>query len=125
VSANRIWATTLAWGQNSEDGRDRTNALLAETSLLLNDRDNWYGRFELAGKSGHDLDLPTHDVFTVAKLAGGYTRYAAPWRSLQAGIGGGISAGIVPARLEPVYGSRVNTGVAVYLTVRPARSGSR
>lgn len=122
VTGTRLWATTLAWGRNSEDGGDATNAVLAETSLSVDDRDTWFGRAEISGKSGHDLDLPSHDIYAVSKLAVGYTRYMSPWQGLQPGVGVGLSAGIVPGSIEAVYGRRVNMGVAVYLTLRPGRS---
>ena len=121
-----IWATTIAWGRNAED--HATNALLLETNLTLADRDTWFGRFEIVGKTAHDLDVPhslVHDVegsetFTVAKLQGGYTRYVATWTGLRAGIGATASMGVVPSTLESVYGGRVNPGAGVFLTVRPA-----
>lgn len=115
-----VWASTLAWGRNAEAG-DATNALLAETNLTLGERDTWFGRFEIAGKPAHDLDIhDTDEVFTVAKLQGGYTRYLDAWRGLKPGIGAGISAGLVPETLEPVYGGRVNPGFSVFITLRPA-----
>jgi hypothetical protein len=122
-----IWATTVAWGRNEEKDH-ATNALLIETNLTLADRNRWSGRFEIVGKTAHDLDVPhslVHDVeetdvFTVAKLQAGYTRYLAPWKGLQAGLGASASVGFVPSTLESVYGSRVNPGVGVFLTVRPA-----
>jgi hypothetical protein len=117
---NSILAATLAWGRNGEAG-ESTHALLAEASLTLAERDAWFGRFEIGGKSAHDLAVAgTHDEFTVAKLQGGFTRYFAAWRGLKPGVGGAVSAGIVPEALEPEYGSRVNFGVAVFVTLRPA-----
>jgi hypothetical protein len=119
----RLWASTFAWGLNSEDG-EASHALLAESSLTLDERDTWFGRFEIAGKSAHDLDVHGSDeIFTVAKLQGGYVRYLKPWRGLQPGFGGGLSAGIVPNSLATVYGKRVNFGIAVFATVRPTTSG--
>jgi hypothetical protein len=116
----RLWASTFAWGLNSEDG-ETSNALLAESTLTLDERDTWFGRFEIAGKSAHDLDVPgTDEIFTVAKLQAGYVRYLKPWRGLNPGFGAGVSAGIVPTALEPTYGSRVNLGIAVFATLRPA-----
>jgi hypothetical protein len=117
-----IWATTAAWGRNAE-GDHATNALLVETNLTLAARDTWFGRFEVVGKTAHDLDL--HDVddaqtFTVAKLQGGYTRYLAAWKGLKPGVGVSGSAGFVPRSLETVYGSRLNTGIGVFFTIRPA-----
>jgi hypothetical protein len=117
---NTWWATTVGWGRNAERGDAATNALLAETSVTLRDRHAWYGRFEWAEKSGHDLALPQEDVFTVAKLQAGYTHYLSGWRSLTPGMGAAVSAGIVPKDLEPAYGSRFNPGFALYLTIRPA-----
>jgi YHS domain-containing protein len=122
-----IWATTAAWGRNNETDH-ATNALLVETNLTLADRDTWFGRFEIVGKTAHDLDVPHSlvpnvegsETFTVAKLQGGYSRYLTTWKGLKAGLGASASLGFVPSALEPVYGSRVNAGVGVFLTVRPA-----
>lgn len=116
---NTFWATTIGWGHNSESG-EGTNALLVESGLTFRNRDALYGRFEWAQKSGHDLVVePEHDIFAVAKLQGGYTRYLPLWHGWTPGVGAAISGGIVPQSLEAVYGSRVNTGFAVYLTLRP------
>ena len=117
---NSIWATTVAWGRNAETGH-ASNALLVETNLTFDQRDTLYGRFEVAAKSAHDLVVPEPpETFTVTKLQGGYTRYTPAWRGFQAGLGAGVSVGIVPGTLQPAYGSRVNTGFTVYLTLRPA-----
>jgi hypothetical protein len=117
---NAIWATTAAWGRNVESGRG-SNAVLLETSVTLNDRDAWFGRFEVARKSAHDLALGEHDdTFSVAKVQGGYTRYFDAWRGLKAGVGGSVSAGLLGARLTPAYGSRASPGFALFATLRPA-----
>jgi hypothetical protein len=123
MTPGAVWASTLGWGRNHEPGAEATNAVLAETSVTLDDRDAWYGRFELAGKSAHDLDLAGHDVFTVAKLQAGYTRYLAAWNGLKPGFGAGLSAGMVGGSLAPVYGRRFNVGFAVYAVVRPGETG--
>ena len=113
-------ATTIAWGHNTESGHG-SNALLAETSLTLHDRDVWFGRFEAVGKTAHDLGVSESlDTFAVAKLQGGYTRYLKAWKGLQPGAGAAISAAFVPQSLEPYYGRRVNPGAAIFLTLRPA-----
>jgi hypothetical protein len=114
-----LWATTVAWGRNSEADH-ASNALLIETSMSLAQRDTWFGRFEVAGKSAHDLAVaePPTD-FTVSKLQGGYTRYMSAWNGFQPGVGGALSVGIVPETLTPTYGSRANVGFGVYLTLRP------
>ncbi len=117
---NVIWATTLGWGRNAEGGGEATTALLLETSLTVRDRHAWYGRFEWAAKSGHDLAVAGHGVFDVAKLQGGYTHYLTAWKGLTPGVGGAVSAGLVPRRLAPEYGGRFTPGFALYLTLRPA-----
>jgi YHS domain-containing protein len=128
VGGRTAWASTLSWGRNSELEHG-TDAFLAETNFTLADRDTWFGRFELAGKTAHDLDIHRFvqtctdcidlETFAVSKLQGGYTRYVG-LRGLRAGVGGVISAGIVPTELRFAYGSRVNTGIGVFLTLRPA-----
>ena len=115
-----IWASTLGWGRNAEPDH-ASNALLLETSFTLNPHDTWFGRFEWVGKSAHDLDAATvTGDFTVGKLQGGYTRYLAAWNGFQPGVGAGLSVGIVPDTLKSLYGSRINTGIAAFLTLRPA-----
>jgi len=118
-----IWASTVGWGVNHEPGNDATHAFLAETNVTLDERNAWFGRFELSSKSGHDLAIESPDVFTVAKLQGGYTRYFGAWKSLKPGIGGELSAGFVPESLKSLYGSRVNAGFGVFVTLRPAERG--
>ena len=96
--------------------------ILAETNLTMRDRDSWFARFEAVGKTAHDLAVAESDeVFTVAKLQGGYTRYfLTTWRGLNPGLGATLSAGFVPAELSAAYGGRVNVGWGVFLTLRPA-----
>src|SRR5262245_48471533 len=118
-----IWASTVAWGRNQEPGSDATNAFLAESNLTFDERHTWFGRFELSGKSGHDLAIESQDMFTVAKLQGGYTRYFDAWHGLKPGIGAGVSAGFVSESLEPFYGSRVHVGHTAFVTIRPAEHG--
>jgi hypothetical protein len=123
VEQGSVWASTVGWGRNQEPGSSGTNALFAETNLTLHNQDTWFGRFELSDKSSHDLAIESSDVSTVAKLTGGYTRYLAAWNGLQPGLGGALSAGIVPDSLTSFYGRRVNLGVGVFVTVRPAERG--
>ena len=116
---NTFWATTVGWGRNQEPG-ETTGALFAESSVTLRDRDAFYGRVEWAEKSGHSLVVePEHEIFSVAKLQAGYTRYLSAWRNWTPGIGASVSTGIVPDTLKSTYGSRFNAGFGVYLTVRP------
>jgi hypothetical protein len=119
LRAASLWATTLGWGLN-EEGGEATQAMLLESSLTLDDRHVWYGRAEVGGKAAHDLHVhESTDVFTVGKLQGGYTRYLSPRHGFSAGLGGEVSAAIVPQYLAPRYGNRVNLGVGFFVTLRP------
>src|SRR5262249_55388292 len=123
VRPGSIWASTIGWGRNHERDGGATNALLAETNLTLDERDTWFGRFELSGKTGHDLAIESSDSFTVGKLQAGYTRYLPAANGVQAGFGGGFSIGIVPESLAPFYGRRINPGFALFVTLRAAERG--
>ena len=114
-------ATTFAWGRNQEEGR-ATHAVLAESSVSLADQHLFFGRVEIAQKTGHDLELhgAEDDVFTVGKLQVGYSRFLAPVKGWRAGFGGSFSVGILPEGLSPTYGGRAPLGFGVFLTVRPA-----
>jgi hypothetical protein len=116
-----LLATTVAWGRNVEEG-DATHALLAETTLSLDDRQAVFGRAEIVQKTSHDLDLHgvADDTYSVGKLQVGYSRFFAPVRGWRPGVGGSVSLSVLPDRLAPVYGGRAPVGVAVFLTLRPA-----
>ena len=120
VRGDGLWATTIAWGRNVELSLG-SNALLAESNLTLHDRDSWFGRFEVVGKTPHDLAiLESYEAVAVAKLQGGYTRSLTTWRGLKPGVGGSLSVGFVPESFEAAYGRRANFGFGVFLTLRPA-----
>jgi YHS domain-containing protein len=123
VSAERVWASTVGWGRNEELNR-ATHAMLGETNLTRADRDSWFGRVEVVGKTAHDLDITSEapidlTPFALTKLQGGYTRYL-DGGALKPGVGVVVSAAFVPEHLRATYGSRVNAGFGVFLTVRPA-----
>lgn len=116
-----IWATTVAWGRNAETGVDATHAVLFESAATMRSTHAVFGRFEVAQKSSDDLAVPVFgQMFTVTKLQGGYTWYVREWRGWSPGIGATASASFVPNDLRPAYGSRVNGGFGVFLTLRPA-----
>jgi hypothetical protein len=121
ATAGSHWATMLAWGVNTEEGQGTTHAVLLESSATIGGVHVMFGRLEIAGKSAHDLHVhESTGIFTVGKLQLGYTRYFESRAGVQAGIGGSVSAGLVPAALGPRYGGRVTPGFGVFFTVRPA-----
>jgi hypothetical protein len=125
VRPGSIWASTVGWGRNSERGAGGTDALLAETNVTIDERDAWFGRFELSEKSAHDLSVDSPESFTVAKAQAGYTRYFGSWNGLQSGVGASLSTGVVPVTLEPLYGSRFIWGFGVFVTLRAAEHRER
>jgi hypothetical protein len=115
-----VWASTLAWGRNTAFG-ESTQLVLYETTLALGERHAWFGRAEIGGKSAHELEVHGDDeIFTIAKLQGGYTRYLVQKKGLQPGIGAHFSVGFVPAALESTYSGRANVGAGIFITLRPA-----
>lgn len=119
-----LWASTVGWGRNAEPGEQSTHALLLETNLTVAEQDAWFARFELSEKSGHDLAVDSDQVFTVAKLQAGYTRYFQNSNGLEPGIGAAISTGFVPEPLKVFYGGRANVGFGVFVTLRHAAAGT-
>lgn len=115
-----VWATTAAWGRNSEDDH-ASSAFLIETAADVTTMDSVFARADITGKTAKDLVLPleAHDAFTVGKLQIGYTRWLARGGGLKAGIGGSVGVSIVPGTLAPFYGGRVGRDFSVFLTVRP------
>lgn len=120
LSSAGLWASTIAWGRNAERFGAATNAVFVETNLSPDGRNTIFGRFEVVAKTAHDLALSGDEIFTVAKVQGGYTRYFMKWKSVLGGVGAGASIGIVPRGLAASYGRRGNPGGNVYLTLTPA-----
>jgi YHS domain-containing protein len=121
IGEQSVWASTIAWGRNSESDIG-TNAVLIESSFTLADRDAWFGRLEVGDKTPHELDLAAsvESTLTLTKLQGGYTRYFRSVRGFRPGLGAEASVGFVPADLRSAYGSRANVGGGIFVTVRPA-----
>ncbi len=120
-----IWASTLAWGSNIEKDHT-THAVLAESNLSLGERDVFFARGEVNGKTGRDLALPEgagaalqEKIFTIGKIALGYDRQIGEVAGLLPGIGVAGSFSIVPRSLEPFYGTTTAPGLAVFFTLRP------
>ena len=125
-----IWATTLAYGLNS--GQEiipgavfdaATFAVLAESSVTIHERHTWFGRAEIVEKPAHDLHA--HEfadrIFALGKLQAGYVLQFKPWKGLQSGVGGTVSASLVPSELSSRYYGRVAPGFGVFLTIHPSR----
>ena len=126
--AGNFWATTLAYGRNSELSIipggliDQTShGVLLDSSAMVGGSDTWFGRIEVVGKPAHAFhadEFATH-VFTVGKLQGGYVRQLKPWNGLVPGFGVSVSASVVPPLLAPRYGGRLTPGFGLFFAIRP------
>jgi hypothetical protein len=126
--AKGFWATTVALGVNS--GTElipgvafdaTTAAVLVESSATFNHRHTWFGRLEVVDKPAHDLHAHEFgaSIFTVGKLQAGYLRRLPPWKGIAAGLGGTVTAALVPEALASRYIGRLAPGFGVFFNVRP------
>lgn len=118
------WASSFVLGANRHgDGHQGwTRALLAETELISDRRNTFFGRVERVEKNGEELQLPgftEDDLFKVSALNLGYIRELSSSRGMTLGLGIRGNVGFVPAELEAAYGSRTPAGFAVFLRLRP------
>lgn len=132
VGGDGLWATTFAWGVNSglvviPTGvfTTKTNAILAESSVTINDRHNVFARAEVVQKPAEDLHAHEFaaDIFTVSKIQAGYVREFNSWKGTTVGIGGSASLSIVPSELASRYNGQVAPGFGGFVTIRPPRHG--
>ena len=120
-----LWASALIWGANDPLGSGRlSNSVVLESNLDLDGMNSIFGRAEYVRKSAEDLVVPAGPAgatYDVGALALGYHRALPTGRGVAAGVGIRGAVNFVPASLEGVYGSRTPAGIALYLTLRPAR----
>jgi hypothetical protein len=124
------WASTIAYGLNGGhvfvpgpvDEFRYSSAILAETTLMLDDRHALFGRAEVVGKPQHDLhlDIDPTGVLPVTKLQAGYVRHF-PMGPALGGLGTSFSISRVPEELTGRYGGRYAKGLDVFFVVRPRR----
>lgn len=115
------WATTLAWGQNQKDHGGRSDSYLAETNVLFS-KNNVFARAEYVVKNGHEFAFegPLEEAtFHTGALAAGYVRDFGPFAGLIPGVGVRGAINVLPASLEPTYGTRLPLGGMVFLRLRP------
>ena len=124
-TGERMWATTGAWGRNTEQDV-ATNAVLLESTLDLDGRNIVFGRFEAAEKTRADLVVAgdPDQKLTVSKLIAGYQRQLRPVASMIPGVGAAFTLNMTPSALAGAYGNSPSPGVVVFLSVRPRQSTS-
>ncbi|HET7469132.1 MAG TPA: hypothetical protein VFJ81_05625, partial [Gemmatimonadales bacterium] len=122
------WASALVYGANQHTVQGGhagpfQHSILFETNLQLDGRNSLFGRAEWVEKSAEELVVSGVDPekrYNVGALVVGYVRELGEYAGASLGLGVRGSLDLVPASLEPTYGSRTPAGVAVYLRLRPA-----
>jgi hypothetical protein len=99
--------TTFAWGRNRNEPGETLDALLLESTVVVQERHVFFGRLEWDEKDElfEEEDPLAGQIFEIGKASLGY-RYdwglGADW---SIGLGGLVSAYDFPTELEPAYGS--------------------
>ena len=118
-------ATSFVFGANrhSEGGHLEPSYLL-ESNLEFGGAHSIFGRAEYVRKGADDLVLgplgPTGE-FDLTSVVAGYVYEFDRAGTVRTGIGARASVDLIPAALEPVYGSRAPGGFAIYVRFRPQR----
>ncbi len=116
------WSSALIYGANKHSGGGWENSLTAESNLELDSRSSLFGRLNYARKSAEDLavvDSVPATEFNIGSVELGYVREVGSLGRATIGLGVSGTFGFIPADLEPIYGTRIPTGLAVYLRLRP------
>jgi hypothetical protein len=127
------WSSALIWGANSHSGQSGlTHGALVESEAVFDAHNTVFGRVEYVQKSGEDLvldeqaplppgvaALSADRVFDVGSLTVGYIREIGHWEWATIGLGAEGTINVVPAALEPAYGSQTPLGGLVFLRLRP------
>jgi hypothetical protein len=123
------WASALVYGANKHvtppDGESGNweHSLAAESNLQLDRANSVFGRVEYVRKGGEELFLPEpleELEFDIGGFSLGYIREFAGFGGATAGVGARAALTLIPEALEPVYGSRLPVGLAVFLRIRPS-----
>jgi hypothetical protein len=124
VGGAGMLSAAAIFGANRRSGATESEpSYLLEANLDFMARHSVFGRIELVRKESTDLALPPTvgaDAVNVGEVALGYAYDLNHTGPLRLGVGVRASVNFVPQSLEPVYGSRTPTGLAVFLRLRPA-----
>jgi hypothetical protein len=116
-------STALIFGANHRSDRDGLeSSLVLESNLHFHDTENFFGRLTYVRKDAAELSvgiLPPDQPLDIYALTLGYVHQILRAGQVRLGIGGRAEVSRVPQSLEPVYGTRVPIGFAVYLRIMP------
>jgi hypothetical protein len=122
VGKDGNWSSALVYGANKHEGGDWGGSVTAETNLAFDQRNEIFARVNFVRKSGEDLVAGTdpEEEFNLGGLVLGYVRELVDLGGVNLGAGVQGALNVIPAGLEPAYGTRTPAGFAVYLRLRPA-----
>ena len=127
VGTAGTWSSALIYGANNQIGTGKLqSSVVLESALDLDGTNSFFGRAEYVRKSAEELVIPSVPPTTeydVGALTLGYVRTVGTAAGLAAAAGVRGSIDFVPPSLEPIYGSRAPGGLAIYIRLRPARTG--
>ncbi len=109
----RRWQTTLAWGRNQNRPGRMLDALLLESTLAPDARQEWVARLERVRKDElfEDTDPRAGTPFTVGTATLAYRREVASTGPVTLGVGGLGSVAFVPGALRDAYGPQPLSGM--------------
>jgi hypothetical protein len=124
IASDGSLAVTAVYGANRRSGEGATEpSYLVEGNLDFRGRHSVFSRLEYVRKETGDLSLPASvgaDAVNVGEATLGYAYDLNRTGPMRIGIGLDASLNFVPQSLEPLYGSRAPTGLAVFLRLRPS-----
>jgi len=122
LADGRVLATTWAWGQNRQEGKN-SDALLLESDWQVSRLYTVFGRGEYVEKTGQELDLPAANAkFDISQITLGSCRELSPGRPMDLAVGADATLSFAPSSLAGIYGKHP-LGYWLFFRLRPARTG--
>jgi hypothetical protein len=118
------WSTAVIYGANLYSNSPQlSNSVGVESTVDMDGKNSVFGRVEYVSKDAQDLVLgpnPPADRFDVGSATIGYTRTLTRAAGIAIAAGTVVTVDVIPAKLEPFYGTRTPGGFGVFLRFRPA-----
>ena len=119
--SGRAWSTTFVYGAVAPEGDEVRHTALIESSLDLSPAQAIFGRVEFVQRTAEELALTgsVPERMNLMALSIGSARRLWRSRAVDAAVGARVTANLIPAALEPFYGSPMPFALLVYLRVAP------
>ncbi len=115
------WSTSFVYGAVAPDGDAVRHSALIESSLDLTPAQAIFGRVEYVQRTAEELALTgsVPDELDLVALTVGAARRLWRTRAVDTVLGARVTTHLIPAALEPFYGSRTPFALLAYLRVAP------